>query len=234
MESVGELVQVGETRWHTERNATAGGDGVDLVHRRLQQLFERHVVFGGTPLGDLVDLGLCAVDHLGDILTVGTGVAELHDARAGFDEASKNGLLGDDLGVVAGIGRGGHGGDQGVQIGRAPDATQLARALELCGDCDGVGGFALAVQLEDRLIDGLVCRSVEVVGANLLDDVGDRVFREHHAAEDGLLGRHVLRRLPAVFLDRHVGLVGSSGIARRTVAAIIDNCHVCQPFELEP
>ncbi|WP_348774211.1 hypothetical protein [Micromonospora sp. WMMD1155] len=37
-------------------------------------------------------------------------------------------------------------------------------------------------------------RPVEVVGLEDLDDVGDGVLGEQHAAENALLGCHVLRR----------------------------------------
>ena len=42
--------------------------------------------------------------------------------------------------------------------------------------------------------------AVEVARTHLLDDVGDRVLGEHHAAENGLLGRQILRWLPAEVL----------------------------------
>ena len=53
-------------------------------------------VLGGAPLGDVVDLGLGAVDDLGDVGAVGAGVAVLHDAGAGLDEAAQQRLLRDD------------------------------------------------------------------------------------------------------------------------------------------
>ena len=46
MQTVGHLVEFGEPRRHAARDPALGGDGVDLVHRRLQQLFQRHEVFG--------------------------------------------------------------------------------------------------------------------------------------------------------------------------------------------
>jgi hypothetical protein len=50
------------------------------------------------------------------------------------------------------------------------------------------------VEVEHYVKDGLVSRTVEVSAVQRLDDVGYRVFAQHHAAEHGLLGVDVLRR----------------------------------------
>ena len=70
------------------------------------------------------------------------------------------------------------------------------RACQLSRHRDWVGRLALAVQVEDRLVDRLVGGAVHVVAERDLDDVGDGVLGQQHAAEDGLLGRDVLRRGP--------------------------------------
>ena len=80
-----------------------------------------------------------------------------------------------------------------VQVGRATDAAQVAGVGERGRDRDGVGRLAAAVEVEDRVEDGRVRRPVEVAGAQDLDDVGDGVLGQQHAAEHGLLGRDVLR-----------------------------------------
>ena len=98
-----------------------------------------------------------------------------------------------DAGVVAGVGRGGHRLQQGVQVRRAADPAELAALLQLGRDRHRVGRLAAAVEVEDGLVDQLVRRPVEVVPAHDLDDVGDGVLGQQHAAEDGLLGGEVLR-----------------------------------------
>ena len=133
VEAVGDLVEFGEAGGHTEGDAAAAGDGVDLVHRGLQQLLEGDEVLGGAALGDLVDLGLRAVDHLGDVLAVGAGVAVLDDAGAGVDEAAQDRLLRDDLGVEAGVGGGGDGLGERDQVGRPTDPAEFASAVQLGG-----------------------------------------------------------------------------------------------------
>jgi hypothetical protein len=88
--------------------------------------------------------------------------------------------------------------DQRVQVRRAPDTSELAALLQLIGDGEGIGGLAAAVQVEDRLVDGLVRGAVEVVPPQHLDDVGDRVLGQEHAAEHRLLGCDVLWRCAVV------------------------------------
>src|SRR6185295_11301266 len=67
VQAVGGRIEVDEAGGHAQRDAAAGGDGVDLVHRGLQQLLEGDVVLAGGALGDLVDGGLGAVDHVVDL-----------------------------------------------------------------------------------------------------------------------------------------------------------------------
>ena len=196
VQAVGGGVEVREAGGHAQRHAAAGGDGVDLVHRGLQQLFEGDVVLARAALGDLVDRRLGAVDDVVDLAALGAVVAELDDPGSGLDEAPQGGLLGDDLGVVRGVRGGGDGRDQRVQVGGAAEADQVAPALQLRGDRDRVGGLAAAVEVEDALVDGLVRGAVEVVGPQDLDDVRDRVLAQEHAAEHRLLGGEVLRGLP--------------------------------------
>src|SRR5699024_1032121 len=98
---------------HAGGETAAGGDRIDLVERGLEQFLQRRVVLGGAAFGDLVYLGLGAVDDLVDLLAVGAVVAVLHDARAGLDQATQHRLVCDDLGVVRGVGRRRHGRDQG-------------------------------------------------------------------------------------------------------------------------
>ena len=58
----------------------------------------------------------------------------------------------------------------------------------------GVGRLALAVEVDHDVEDRLVGRAVEVGGTHDLDNVGDRVLAQQHAADDRLLGGDVLRR----------------------------------------
>ena len=104
-----------------------------------------------------------------------------------------------------------------MQVGRAADAAELADAGELGGDGDGVGRLAAAVEVEDGGVDELVGGAVEVALAQGLDDVGDRVLAQQHRAEDGLLGRDVLRR----------GAVGGAAVV--VARGELDDAHGAAP-----
>src|SRR5690606_5367117 len=86
----------------------------------------------------------------------------------------------------------------------AAHAAQLAALLQLRRDGDGISRFTTTVEVDDGLVDGLVRRAVEVVPTKDLDDVGDGVFRQEHAAENRLLSSHILGRRPAVFGGRRL------------------------------
>src|SRR6266487_3860776 len=109
VQAVGALVELGEAGGDAEAGAAAGSDGVDLVHGALEQLLQPDVVLAHPALGDVVDLRLGAVDDLVDLaaLAVRGAVPELDDPGAGLDQPAQHGSLGDDLGVVAGVGGGG-------------------------------------------------------------------------------------------------------------------------------
>ena len=177
---------------HAGHLAVAAARALDLVDGRVDRLDERDVVLALDSAGDAVDLGLRVVDEVGDLALA--GVAHLHDARAGLDEAAQHRLLGDDRRVVAGVGRGRDEPGERVQVLGAAAALQLPGLGELVGDGDDVGRLAVRVEREDRVEDDLVLRDVEVHAAHGLDDVGHRILAQEHAAEGALLGEQIVRR----------------------------------------
>src|SRR4029453_12172589 len=72
------------------------------------------------------------------------------------------------------------------------DVGQGAVAAQLLGDGDGVDGVAGAVELQHRAEYRPMGRTVEVVPAHELQDLGDGVLGEQHGAEDRLLGLDVV------------------------------------------
>src|SRR5699024_7415547 len=76
------------------------------------------------------------------------------------------------------------------------DPGEFALARELGSNGDGVGGFAPAVQVDDRVIDRLVRGTVEITSPQHFNDIGDRVLGEHHPTEHTLFRGNVLRRSP--------------------------------------
>ena len=216
VQAVGHLVELGEPGRHPAGQTAIGGDRVDLVHGRLQQVLQRDEVLGQAPIGDVVDLGLRAVDHLSDVGAVGARVAVLHHPGAGLHQPAQQRLLGDDLRVVAGIGRRRHHRDQGVQIRRAADPAQQPATVQLGGHRHRVGRLPAPVEVQDGVVDVLVRRAVEVAGPQLLQHVGDRVLAQQHSAQYRLLGGQILRGLTAVVL---------AGRIRAGASEIVNDCH---------
>ena len=221
MQSVGHLVEFGEAGGHAARDAAVGGDRVDLVHRRLQQVLERNEVLRRAALRDVVDFRLRTVDDLGHIGTLGAGIAVLHDPRSGLHKPAQQRLLGHDARVVARVRGGRHRGDQGVQIRCSTDPAQQPAAVQLGRHRHRVGGLPAPVQVQDRVVDVLVCRAIEVAGPQPFEDIGDGVLAQQHPAQHRLLGGHILRWLTAEFLA-----------GRRSVHAsryVIDDRHRLPP-----
>ncbi len=192
MQAVGERVEVGESGRHAGQRAAPAADGLDLVQRAGHDLRQLGVVLGDPPVGDAVDLGLGPVHQLVGVTVA--RVAELDDPGPDLDQAAQDGPLPDDAGVVAGVGGGGHGGDERVQVGRAAHAADVAAPGQLGGDGDGIGGLAAPVQVEDDLVDDLVRGPVVVGALDDVEDIGDGVLGQQHAAEHALLGGDVIRR----------------------------------------
>ena len=227
VEAVGQVVEVGEARRHAVEAGLAVADRLDLVEDAAHDVAQRRVVDGRATVGDLVDLGLRVVDDVVDLALA--GVAEGGDAGAGLDQAAQDRLVAHDLGVVAGVGRDRDVGRQGVEVGGATDAHQLAALLQLGGHRDRVGRLAAAVEVDDRVVDDLVGRAVVVDALDHVDDVGDRVLRQQHRAEHALLRRVVLRRRPVTRgARRAAGLVGRRSVAPGLVGVPLEgDAHRC-------
>ncbi len=156
------------------------------------------VAAGGRRIVDAVDVhrgvqgGLRRVGRLSR--GAGPRPADLRDAGAGLSETPSQGHVGDEAGVVAGVRRGRHRGDQGVQIAGATDSLQLPAAGERGRDADRIGRLPTAIQLSDDLVHQPVRRPVKVDRAQDFGDIGDRVSGQQHPAEHCLLGGHVVRR----------------------------------------
>ncbi len=202
-----------------EANAAVRRDRIDFVHRRLKQVLQRNEVFGRAAVGNVVDLGLRAVDNLGDIGALRAGIAVLNDTRTGVHQPAQQRLLGHDGGVVARVGRGRHRGNQRVQVGRAADTPEQPSAVKLRGHRDGVRGLTAAVEVEDRFVDALVVGAVEVAGPESLEDIGDGVLAQQHSAEDSLFCGLVLRRLPTEVFGRRWNVVDTG------MATVVDDSH---------
>nr|WP_324605108.1 hypothetical protein [Streptomyces rimosus] len=84
----------------------------------------------------------------------------LHNAGTGLDTAVALGLAAHDLRVVHGVGGRGHRLDQAVQARLAAELGEDAGLIEAMAEGGRVDCFALNVQVEDRLVDSLVGRTI--------------------------------------------------------------------------
>ena len=106
-----------------------------------------------------------------------------------------------------------------MQVGGAADASKQAAAVELGGDGDGVGGFAAAVEVEDRVVDILMGGSVEVAGAKAFQNVGDGVLAQQHAAQHRLFCGQILWWLAGEIVS------ASGAVAEVDRGEIVDESH---------
>src|SRR5215467_4596574 len=191
VEAVGERVEVAKPGRHAGHHAAPRAYCLDLVQRARHDFGQRKEVLADPALGDPVDLGLGPVHQIVGVPVA--GVSELHDPGARLHQAAQDRPLPDDPGVVPGVGRRRHRGEQRVQVGAAPDARQVAALGQEVTDGNRVGRFAAAVEFEDRLVYELMGGPVVVLRADHFQDVGDGVLGHQHPAEYALLGGQVVR-----------------------------------------
>ena len=124
---------------------------------------------------------------------VGVGVGQ---SDAQVDHPPPPGRLGDQAGVVAGVGHGGHGLDEGVEERAAAHIGQLAAVVQLPQHGYRVGGLAPVGQAQQGPPDGPVGWPVEVGLLEEGGDLGQQPPGGQDRPEDGLLGFEVVRWLP--------------------------------------
>ncbi len=80
-----------------------------------------------------------------------------------------------------------------MQVPRPADTLEQFPPAELGGDADHVGRLTATVEVADDAVDRAVGGAVEVTRGEHLDDVGDRVLGQQHAAQRTLLGGQIMR-----------------------------------------
>ena len=119
---------------------------------------QRGVVLRGALVGDVVDLGLGPVDDVVDLALAGVAHLRRSGCRrrpAGAGSPSR----GRSRRSSRRWPRSGRWPTSVWRYGAPPIAGQLAATLELGGDRDRVGRLAAAVEVDDRVVDGLVRRA---------------------------------------------------------------------------
>src|SRR5690606_6547037 len=128
--------------------------------------------------GDPFQLGLCLVDEVVNV--AGAGVADLRDASPGLDEAAQRRTVSHDPGVVAGLLAEGGALYQRVQVGGAAHSVQQSASAEPVHHCDRGDRGAAVIQIQQRVVDELVGRAVEVGGGDDPSDIVQVVGCHEH------------------------------------------------------
>ena len=191
-----QLVQVVVAGGHAGERAPPLVGGLQVVEGLAEQLRQRAGRVGDLVVGQLEDLVLGLVEGLGDV--VGLVVGDLGDLAGHPDEAAEQRGVAHDAAVAAGVGDGRRRGLQVEQEARAADVLQHPGPPQLVGHRDRVGRLARADERAHGVVDELVGRLVEVLGADPeLGHRGDGVRRQEQRAEQRRLGLDVVRRNPA-------------------------------------
>ena len=143
-------------------------------------------------LADREQLGFGAIDRLADL--GGVLVADTGDPAGRPDEVAEHGLALDDPGVLGGVDGSGRLVRQAREIGTPADRVELLTPFERLGDGHDVDGLAPLEEVEDGRVDPPVGLAVEVLGAEELGHLDDRVAIDEDGAQDRLLGLETLGR----------------------------------------
>src|SRR5690606_12429542 len=158
-----------------------GGDDPTGVER-LKQGFKPVVVGVDAPhvcgcsvpgSGDPFQLGLCLVNEVVNVAV--TGVADLRDASPSLDQAAQRRTVSHDPGVIGGLAAEGGALYQRVQVGGATHSVQQSASAEPVHHCDRSDRGAAVIQIQQRVVDELVGRAVEIGGGDDPDDVAQVV-----------------------------------------------------------
>ena len=175
VQAAGQLIKLDEVSRHAVHAIGAVRVCVNLAHRRFQGLREGHVIFLRVAIGHRVNLRLRLIHeciHLGLV-----GVTQLRNLSTRLNQAAHNRVLLHDFGIVLSIRSGGHRSNQSVQIRCATHTSQLAALLQLVGNRNRVRGATVAVQRQNRLVNRLVRRLIEVRSTQALHDIRNSILR---------------------------------------------------------
>ena len=140
----------------------------------------------------LVHLGLRHVDHILRLRAFGV-IAELRDLCTRGDHAAQQRALVHNLRIIRGVRSRGHGGDERMQVVDATDLVEVSGVAQPVGHGDGVRGLGCGELANDRLVDRLVLRLIEVIHRNDLRNLANGVLAHEHTAKRRHLGVVVVR-----------------------------------------
>ena len=171
----------------------ARGDLLEAVDFVVDDLADHPEVAGLFLVGDLEEQLL---GPLGEFVAAAfTFVDPGTDLVAGVEQAPEEGVLLDDLRVMAGVARGRHLGGQLRHVVLAAGLFDLAGRGQRLVHAQLVAGLVRAVELEHHRVDHTVAVEIEIPGLqpDVIDYAVDRRIADQHRAEDGFLGFDVLR-----------------------------------------
>ena len=196
-------VQVRKAGSYPADLAAMGVQIVEPVVGLVEEVLELAEAGRDPPVADLEELTFGAVDRLLDLRRV--LIADAGDLAGRSDQVPKDRLALDDPGVLDGMDRGRRLGGQARQERPTTDRLQVAGPLEDLRDGDDVDRFAALEQVEDGAVDEAVGLPVEILWAEELRDLDDRVAVDQDRAEHGLLGLQALGRKA---VDQRVPMLG--------------------------
>jgi len=215
LETAGETVEIGESRRDPRDLLLPLVERLDVLERRGDDRLHVHEADGVALLGHGEDAALGFVGEFRHVPVL--LVSELGDGAGGLDQPAGQRLLVDDLRVPGEVGGGGN--DLVEQIDElvAPDRLEDAHGRQLVLDGDAVDGLTVAEQRAHRLEDLAVGVAVELLCADDLHHVGERLAVEQDAAEEALLRVEVVRWDAAVGQGDYGGGCAHGSILRRRV-----------------
>ena len=110
------------------------------------------------------------------------------------DQVAEDRLALDDPGVLRGMDGGGRLVREAREVGAPADRVELLTPLERLGDGHDVDRLAALEEVEDGRVDPPVGLAVEVLGAEELGHLDDRIAIDEDGAKDRLFGLETLGR----------------------------------------
>ncbi len=186
LEPGSELVEIGEAAGDSGDRLAAALQRLDALHRRPHQLLHAREALQPALLAHLEDPLLRVVEQL---FGGGATLESLgDDRRRRLDESPKERLLLHDLGVILDVGRRGHGVDQLTDVFLAAGRIELAAAIELVRERDGIDDFAALRDRDHRAEDPAMPLVVEHRVVDVLTGTENGIRVHEHGRDHRLLG----------------------------------------------
>ena len=200
LEARGVAIEIDEAAGDSGQRTRPRLELLDALHRRPDELLDADELFGAAELRHLEDAVLGVVEHFPGGAVAFVDV--LDDAGRRFDETAHHRLVAHDLGVIVDVCGRRHDVDQGGDVLHAAGPVEIAAALQLALQRDGIDHVAALGEREHRPIQQAMALLVE---HRVVQDFGRlerRILVQHHRAQNRLLRFVAPRSLAAGVLTR--------------------------------